>query len=257
MFGGLSVRTVVPNPSTRPGLSLPGRVLLAAGSAAVVVEHVVLGLVTRVEPAAGDDPPTLVEFHRTTVTGRFVLAAGESRALPFAHPLPWETPITVLGGQGLLDLRMGLRTEVAVGPLLDQGDLLGLFVHPLPAQERLLGAFDTLGFELRQVGMQAGRLPGVAHDLPFHQKIGFWVGPLYAGPMSELEVTFLADPTGLEVIFWVDRRLALAGFGHFSISRFRVRHDGVDEVDWTDLLDSWLRHAIERHAAAAAGPPAS
>nr|MDT0657064.1 sporulation protein [Micromonospora sp. DSM 115978] len=256
MTGGLSVRTVLPNPSTRPGLSLPGRVLLAAGSAEVVVDHVVLGLVTRVEAVEERTPPTLVEFHRGTVSGRFVLAPGETRDLPFALPLPWETPITVIGGQGLLDLRMGLRSEVAVGQLLDRGNLKGLFVHPLPAQEGILGAFDALGFELRQAGMQAGRLPGVTHALPFHQKIGFWVGPLYAGPFSELEVTFLADPTGVEVIFWVDRRLAMAGVGHFSLSRFRLRHTDVAATDWTDLLDGWLRRATERHAATAADPAA-
>ena len=50
---GLSVRTTLPNPSTRPGLRLPGRVTLAAGPDDVLVRHIRLGLVTTVEP---DDP---------------------------------------------------------------------------------------------------------------------------------------------------------------------------------------------------------
>lgn len=249
---GLTVETVVSNPSTRPGLDLPGRVILTAGAAEVLVDHVVLGLVTRVEPATADEPQVMVEFHRTAVAGTFVLAAGERRVLRFAAPMPWETPVTVIGGQALLNLRIGLRTEVSVGPSLDRGDLRGLFVHPLPAQERILGALGGLGFELRQAGLQGGRLPGVRQTLPIHQKIGFWVGPLYAGPISELELTFLTDADGVDVIFWVNRRLALAGVGHFSISRFRVRHGGVDDVDWAQVLDGWVRHAIDRHAAAAA-----
>lgn len=50
---GLSVQTTLPNPSTRPGLRLPGRVTLAAGPEDVLVRHIRLGLVTTVEP---DDP---------------------------------------------------------------------------------------------------------------------------------------------------------------------------------------------------------
>lgn len=256
---GLAVQTGLANPSTRPGLRLPGRVTLTAGRHDVPIGHVVLGLVTRVEPASPDAPLALVEFARSAATGAFVLAAGERRTIGFAAPLPWETPVTVINGQALLNLAVGLRTEVAVGAELDRGDLHGIYVHPLPAQERILAAFATLGFALRQAGMQANQLPGVRHRLPFHQKIGFWAAPLYAGPIGEVEVTFVADAEGVEVILWLDRRLALAGAGHFSISRFRVGHDraagpaGEDETAWVSLVDGWLRHALHRHAVAASG----
>lgn len=256
---GLEVHTGLANPSTRPGLRLPGRVTLTAGRHDTPIGHVVLGLVTRVEPASPDGPYLLVEFARAAATGAFVLGAGERRTVGFAAPLPWETPVTVINGQVLRNLSMGLRTEVAVGRELDRGDLHGIYVHPLPVQERILATLASLGFTLRQAGLQSGKLPGVRHDLPFHQKIGFWAAPLYAGPFGELEVTFLADATGVEVILWLDRRLALAGAGHLSISRFRVGHDraagpaGADEAAWVGLVDGWLRHALERHALAASG----
>lgn len=256
---GLDVHTGLANPSTRPGLRLPGQVTLTAGHRDVPIAHVVLGLVTRVEPASPDEPHFLVEFARSQATGAFLLGAGERRTIGFAAPLPWETPITVINGQALLNLAVGVRTEVAVGPELDRGDLHGIFVHPLPVQERILAAFATLGFALRQAGVQAGRLPGVRQSLPFHQKIGFWAAPLYAGPIGEVEVTFLTDSRGVEVILWLDRRLALAGAGHFSISRFWVGHDratgpaGEDETTWISLVDGWLRDALRRHAIAASG----
>ncbi len=88
--------------------------------------------------------------------------------------------------------------------------------------------------------------------MPFHQKLGFWAAPLYAGPFSEVEVTFLANPYGMQVILALDRRLALAGAGHASLSRFRVRHTGVDEVDWVGVVDGWIRYAVTRHASVAA-----
>ncbi|MEV4655674.1 sporulation protein [Micromonospora sp. NPDC049301] len=249
---GLSVQTTLPNPSTRPGLRLPGRVTLAAGPDDVLVRHIRLGLVTTAEP---DDPyaaKRLVQFFQLPIAGRFVVPANRRRAVDFALPLPWETPVTTFGGVPLLSLRMGLRTEVSVDPDLDQGAMVPVFVHPIPTQEHVLAALDTLGFSIRQAGLQEGGLPGVAHTLPLHQRWGYWVAPLYAGPITELEVIFVTNSAGLEAIFWMDRRLALAGITHQSISRFRIWHADADRRDWVATVDGWLRQAINRHAAAAA-----
>ncbi len=249
---GLTVRTALANPSTRPGLRLPGRVTVTAGSTDVPVLRVRLGLVTAAEPDDPDAPRRLVQFHEATVADGFVLRAGRARGIPFEFPLPWETPVTIVGGVPLLSLRMGLRTEVAIEPRLDQGAMVPVFVHPLPTQAHVLAALDTLGFSMRQAGLVDGRLPGVEQSLPLHQRLGYWVAPLYAGPITELEVTFVANSAGLEVLFWCDRRLALAGITHQSISRFRIWHADAERRDWVATVDGWLRQAINRHAAAAA-----
>ncbi|WDZ87564.1 sporulation protein [Micromonospora cathayae] len=249
---GLTVHTSVTNPSTRPGLKLPGRVTLTAGNRDVPVGHVRLGLVSTVEPEEPDAPRRLVQFHQAAVAGGFVVRAGRRRSVAFALPMPWETPVTIFGGVPLLSLRMGLRTEVAVDPLLDQGALVPVFVHPLPTQQHVLAALDTLGFTMRQAGLQAGRLPGVAQSLPFHQRLNYWVAPLYAGPITELELIFVADSATLEVILWADRRLSLAGVTHQSISRFKVWHVDAGQRDWVSVVDGWLRTTINRHAEAAA-----
>ncbi|ASW54114.1 sporulation protein [Plantactinospora sp. KBS50] len=246
---GLSVQTDLLNPSTRPGLRLPGRVSLAATLGALRVDRVLLGLVAKVEDADGGQ--SLVEFHRAAVAGPFVLAAGERRVVPFSVQVPWETPLTVIADKAPLSLRMGLRTDVVVGVDAARDDLRPLFVHALPAQAGILDTLAGLGFELRQAALRAGRLPGVRQELGFHQVVGYWAAPMYAGPMNELEVTLLTDAYGVEAIFWLDRRLALSGGGHTSISRFRVNHAGADRVDWPKVLDGWLRRAIDRHASAA------
>jgi sporulation-control protein spo0M len=246
---GLSVQTDLPNPSTRPGLRLPGRVTVTANLGEVPVDGVRLGLVGKVEGADGGQ--SLVEFYRIPVAGRFLLAANERRVIPFAAPIPFQTPVTVLARFVPLALRLGLRTEVVVGSAVERDDMRPLFVHPLPAQQGILTALDGLGFQLRQAALRAGRLPGVRQDLSFHQMIGYWAAPLYAGPISEVELTFVTDPVGLDVIFWVDRRLAMSGGGHLSLSRFRVNHAGADRVDWARVVDGWLRHVVERHAYAA------
>ncbi|MET8253606.1 sporulation protein [Micromonospora sp. NPDC005197] len=249
---GLSVRTTLPNPSTRPGLRLPGRVTLAAGPDDVLVRHIRLGLVTTVEPDDPAAPRRLVQFFSLPIAGRFVVPAGRRRAVDFALPLPWEIPVTTFGGVPLLSLRMGLRTEVSVDPDLDQGSMVPVLVHPIPTQQHVLAALATLGFMIRQSGLQEGGLPGVEHTLPLHQRWGYWVGPLYAGPVTELELIFVTNSAGLEVIMWLDRRLSLAGITHQSISRFRIWHADAGQRDWVATVDRWLRQAINRHAAAAA-----
>lgn len=248
-WAGLSVRTHLTNPSTRPGLRLPGHVTVTAHTHDLTVAHVVLGLIARVESDTGDT--ALVEFHRTAVAGPFHLAAGRARVLPFALPVPWETPLTVVAATAPLNLRAGLRTEVSLGTGHDHGDLRPLFVHPLPAQERVIDTLTGLGFQLRHAGLQTGRLPGTRQVFPFHQKIGFWVAPLYAGPITEIELTFLTDPHATEVVVWADRRPALSGAAHPSISRFRVRHDTVPDLDWPRVVDGWLRRTVDNHATAA------
>ncbi|TDC43281.1 sporulation protein [Micromonospora sp. KC213] len=249
---GLSVSTTLTNPSTRPGLRLPGRVLLAAGRDDVPVRHIRLGLVATAEPDDPRSPRRLVQYHQVPIAGRFVVPAGRRRAVDFAVPLPWETPVTIVGGVPLMALRTGLRTEVSVDPDRDQRAMVPVFVHPLPSQQHVLAALDTLGFTLRQAGLVQGRLPGVEQTLPVHQRLGYWVAPLYAGPMTELEVIFVANPAGLEVLLWVDRRLSLTGISHQSISRFRIWHTGSEQRDWVTTVDGWLRATIDRHAAAAA-----
>lgn len=145
------------------------------------------------------------------IAGAFVVPAGRRRAVDFALPLPWETPVTIFGGVPLMSLRMGLRTEASVDVDLEQGAMVPIFVHPLPTQQHILAALDALGFSLRQAGLVAARLPGVEQALPLHQRLGWWVAPLYAGPITELEVIFVANSAGLEVILWADRRLSWPG----------------------------------------------
>ncbi|MEV0809553.1 sporulation protein [Micromonospora sp. NPDC050200] len=251
VWTGLSVSTTLTNPSTRPGLRLPGRVTLTAGPDDVPIRHIRLGLVAQVEPDDPGEPRRLVQYHQVPIAGRFVVPAGRRRAVDFAVPLPWETPVTIFGGVPLMTLRTGLRTEVSVDPELEQGAMVPVFVHPLPTQQHVLAALDTLGFVMRQAGLSQGRLPGVEQALPLHERLGYWVAPLYAGPITELEVIFVANSAGLEVILWLDRRLSLTGITHQSISRFRIWHAGAEQRDWVATVDGWLREAINRHAAAA------
>ena len=241
--GGPSVDTVLANPNTRPGLTLDGQVRILGGDHDVTVDRVVLGLVTRVEHEHGDG---FVEFHRLPVAGSFPLRAGEQRDLPFALPVPWETPITHVHGP-LHGMTMGLRTELAVANAVDKGDLDEVAVHPLPAQERILDAFAQLGFRFARADLEHGGIYGVPQQLPFYQEIEFHPAPQFAGAINEVEVTFVADPSGVEVILEFDKRGGFLAPGHDAYGRFRVSHAEADSTNWTEAVESWVRQAAGRY----------
>jgi sporulation-control protein len=247
--GGPSVDTVLTNPNTRPGLALDGRVHVIGGTNDVTIDQVVLGLVTRVEMESGDSEyNAMVEFHRLAVAGSFALRAGERQEIPFSFPVPWETPVTDVYGQRLHGMTMGLRTELAVAKAVDKGDLDAVQVHPLPVQERILAAFSQLGFRFKRADLERGHISGLHQTLPFYQEIEFWPAPQYAGSINEVELTFVADPHGVNVILEFDKRGGFFTGGQDSFGRYRVEHSAVDQTDWTAVVDGWVRQAVSGYS---------
>ncbi|MER5964474.1 sporulation protein [Streptomyces sp. NPDC002057] len=253
-IGGPSVDTVLDPGAVTPGGTLSGQVHLKGGSADSTVEHLTVELVAHVEAEhdGGESEGTVV-FHRQVVGGSFRLAEGEPRSVPFSFPLPWETPITELYGQGL-GITLGVRTELGIAGGKDKGDLDPLAVRPLPAQEAVLDAFGRLGFGFRSADLELGHIQGTGQRLPFYQEIEVTPSPRYAHQVDEIEVTFLAGPAGMEVVLEADRRGGLLSEGHDSVSRHTVGHHDVDQVDWNAEVESWMRQLVE-HAPHASPSP--
>ncbi|MDO3700328.1 sporulation protein [Micromonospora sp. C28SCA-DRY-2] len=246
--GGPSVDTVLTNPNTRPGLTLEGQVNLLGGDAPANIEQVVLGLVTRVEIEGGDtEYAGIMEFHRMVVSGPLQLAPKQQLAIPFQLPVPWETPITDVYGQRLRGMTMGLRTELAVARAVDKSDLDQVNVHPLPVHERILEAFQRLGFRFKHADLERGRIHGVQQTLPFYQEIEFFAAPQYAQTVAEVELTFVTSRDGVDVILECDKRGGFLSAGHDVFGRYRVPHTDADRVDWAQVVDGWLRETTSRY----------
>ncbi|WP_412099748.1 sporulation protein [Micromonospora ureilytica] len=246
--GGPSVDTVLSNPNTRPGLVLGGQVNLTGGSHDVEIDHITVGLVTRVEmDGAGEEYDALVEFHRVHVSGSLRLSAGQHLSLPLQVPMPWETPVTSLYGQPLHGMTMGLRTEVAVRGAVDKGDLDPVYVHPLPVQERILEAFGRLGFQFKGADLERGHLSGVHQSLPFYQEIEYYAAPQYAHGINEVELTFIAAEHGVDIVLEFDKRGGLFTGGHDSYGRYHAAHADADGVDWAAQVDTWVRQALDQY----------
>jgi sporulation-control protein len=239
--GGPSVDTVLTDPATHPGGTLHGEVRVAGGEYDVLIDNIVLALVTRAE---AEDGEALLEFHRASVAGNFTLRAGAREDIPFTLTVPWETPVTHLAGKPLAGMTMGVRTELSVAKSVDQGDLDGVEIHPLPAQEKILAAFDRLGFRLRHADVERGGIYGVRQELPFYQEIEYAAPAEYAKSMDEVEVTFVADPAGIEVILEFDKRGGLLREGRDTYARYRVSHDEVSGVDWVPVVKGWVHEVV-------------
>ncbi|PZG08568.1 SpoOM family protein [Micromonospora craterilacus] len=248
--GGPSVDTVLANPNTRPGETLEGQVNLVGGEAPANIEQIVVGLVTRVEIERGNNEHGgVMEFHRQVVGGPLQLAPKQQLSIPFQVPVPWETPITDLYGQRLPGMTMGLRTELAIARAVDKGDLDQVSVHPLLVQERILQAFLQLGFRLKSADLEQGRIHGVPQMLPFYQEIEFFAAPQYAQVVNELELTFVTNPNGIDVVLECDKRGGFRAPGPDAFGHYQVGHGEADGHDWAQVVDGWLRETIERFGA--------
>ncbi|MEU4894136.1 sporulation protein [Streptomyces sp. NPDC044780] len=247
--GGPTVDTVLDPGPVCPGGPLTGQVHLEGGKADFEIEQITLELVARVEDERGDEEREgVVLFDRFTVAGGFRLGEGERRSLPFTAHLPWETPITELYGQPL-GIILGVRTGLEIAGAKDKGDLDQLTVSPLPAQEAVLEALGQLGFGFKSADLELGHVGGTGQRLPFYQEIELSPAPQYAHAINELEVTFLANPSGMDVVLEADKRGGFFSEGHDALTLFTVGHEGVEHRDWNAEVDAWVRQLVEQRAA--------
>ncbi|HET6706279.1 sporulation protein [Amycolatopsis sp.] len=239
-IGGPSVDTVLDSPHAEPGRPVTGQVHVRGGNADAEIGQVVLALVASADPAPGQyGYGGDTEFFRLVVQQGLRVPAGQLVSIPFRLPLPWETPVTAVGGTVLPGVRVGVRTDLLVEGAPDKGDLDPVLVGPLPSQNKVLDAFGVLGFTFRGAGIVAGHLPGVSGELGFHQELEFFPPAQYAGRVNQVTVTFVATPDELHVILDADKRGDTPG-------HLRLTHEEAQHTDWATPVSGWLAQAAER-----------
>ncbi|MEV6861645.1 sporulation protein [Streptosporangium subroseum] len=224
-FGaGVEVDTVLQNSNVRPGEVLRGQVNFRGGGSDYKVEGIFIDFTAVVEVESGDNEyKSNYSFLRQQITGPFHLASGAPQSAPFEILVPWETPISAIGGHPLRGMQLGVATELALAGALDKGDLDPLFVNPLPAQDHVLGALDNMGFRFKKADLERGTLHG--SQMPFFQEIEYYAGREYTRHFNELELTFIAGPHALDVILEADKRGGFMSSSHDTYNRFTVRYN--------------------------------
>ncbi|MBM7773071.1 sporulation-control protein [Actinokineospora baliensis] len=245
--GGPSVDTVLDSPHVGPGQTIGGRVRIKGGSADVEIGQVVLALQSRVEVEHhGGEAVGTGELVRVVVAERVRVSANQDLDVPFRLAVPWEAPITAVGGSPLPGMNLGVRTDLVIAGAPDKGDLDPVVVHPLPSQDRVLDAFGALGFRFAKADVEVGRLHGVPQQLPVYQEIEFYAPPQFSGRINQVELTFVATPHELHIVLEADRRGGVFGGGGDAFGRFSLTHQEAEATDWAPLIGQWLEQVSQR-----------
>lgn len=122
-------------------------------------------------------------------------------------------------------------------------------------QEAVLEALGQLGFGITAADLELGGIRGSGQQLPFYQEIELAPPPHYAHQVNEIEVTFLADPAGMEVVLEADKRGGLFSGGHDALSRHRVSHTDTARSGWNAVVGSWISQLVETHNAGFSDQP--
>ncbi|WP_066362009.1 sporulation protein [Herbidospora mongoliensis] len=225
-FGaGVEVDTVLATSTVRPGETLSGQVNFVGGGSDYNVEGIFIDFTAVVEVESGDNEYNAnYSFLRQQVAGPFHLTAGARHSAPFQIPVPFETPISAIGGHPLRGMKLGVKTELSLAGALDKGDLDPLFVTPLPIQEHLIMALDRQGFRFSKADLERGTLQG--SRMPFYQEIEYYAGPQWSRHFNALELTFITNPHAIDVILEADKRGGFMSSGHDTYNRFTVPLNG-------------------------------
>ncbi|MEU6717444.1 sporulation protein [Nonomuraea sp. NPDC046802] len=236
----LAVETTLTTPRIRPGGLLAGTVRLWDGRADADIEHlaVVLRSGEQLEPAPA-------ELHRAQVRGPFTLRRGEEIKLGFQIPVPWETPISVMGGRRISGLALGARADITTATAADHGHTEFVAVEPLPSQLRVLQALMQLGCQLNAADLMKGRMEGAGQELPFHQEISFHPSVLHGGIAGQVRLSWAAGAQHLHLTFEAGHRSGRAVSGD-AVARFHISHAEALHTDWPSEIDRWLTLLLTR-----------
>lgn len=238
--GAAEVETVLDRPETLPGTVVTGLTTIRGGNVEQEIERVLVALEATVEVETDDSTwYEQVTFGTQQIGGGFTIHPGQEVTGRFELPVPWQTPITDVGGWHLHGMKVGVRTTLSIPGAVDPGDLDPVSIQQLPIQSAVLEALGDLGFHFRSADVEKGRLHG--SDLPFYQEIELKPSGEFARRISELEVTFLVDGAGMDVVLEADRRGGLLSSGGDSLSRFRVGHHDTDRHALAGALHQQLQ----------------
>jgi sporulation-control protein len=238
--GGASVETVLTEVNVVPGGVVQGEVRIQGGSVNQQIEGLSVGLQAKVEVEGGDQEYKQdVQFTKVQLGGAFEVQAGAVHVVPFGLEIPWETPITVIDGQPLRGMNIGVTTELAIARAIDSGDLDPINVHPLPAQKAILDAFIQLGFRFKNADLERGHIRGTRQKLPFYQEVEFFPPAQYRG-LNQVELTFVADGQAMDVVLEMDKKPGLFSEGSDTFRSFQVGLHDYQGTDWAAYLNQWL-----------------
>ncbi|ASO19214.1 sporulation-control protein [Actinoalloteichus hoggarensis] len=259
--GGATVEVLPSVPEIAPGETVQGGVLLLGGQTEQELGSLSIDLVAEVHMAENSTlapaahPTVTLPFTQIELGNRRMIAPGESVMVPFELSIPWETPITISRTGYLSGMAVGIRAEAdLLRTIVDAVAIAPIVVTPLPSQQRILDAMTNIGFTPKAADLEYTSLRGVDQQLPFIQEIEYEPPTEFAEHVHDVELTFIANATDLQVVLEVDKRVRViksedsSARGETTMGDFSLSHDDFDTVDWEDRLQSWLTNVARTPA---------
>src|SRR5688572_13344295 len=163
-FGGVEVDTVLPPQPALAGGQLFGQVNLRAKSDTDITA-ITLILVSQA-------PMGELELGRFQVAGMVRVPSGTTQSVPFSVPLPPHTPFTVLFGQNLPGMNLGVRTELSVASGKAKGDFDPVRVEAASVHEQIMDTLGLIGCKFVRSDIRPGVHAGF--NVPAAQAIIFF-----------------------------------------------------------------------------------
>jgi sporulation-control protein len=235
-FGGVEVDTVLAAQPAAPDGALSGQVHLRAKGDVDIASIQLLLVATG---ATGE-----VELGRFTVAGGLHLGSGAVQAVPFTITLPPHTPMTVLYGQNLPGVSVGVRTEVAVAGGTGKTDFDPFQVTATEVHQHVIDALGTIGCRfVRNELRPAGQAITFYAPVPAGQPVGPHI--------PQLTFIFAADPQGMNV---TAELAAHPGQGdlHRITPELAARLAAATEEGqgWVEHVDGWVTQILAKATAA-------
>lgn len=246
-LGGVEVDTVLsPHPAASGG-QLSGQVHLRAKSDTDITG------ITLILVAGGPSGET--ELGRFPVAGLVRVPSGANQSVPFGVPVPPHTPFTVLYGQNLPGITLGVRTEVAVASGSAKGDFDPVRVDASPAQQQIMDALGTIGCRFVRNELRPGHMTGL--PVPAAQAITFYA-PIPDGqqPGPHIpQITFTLTSTGQGMTVLAELAGRYGSPDRYELSTSDIERIGGTEGGWTSEVDRWLVNALDKLSQPATAAP--
>ncbi|MEU9169700.1 sporulation protein [Streptomyces sp. NPDC048420] len=216
-----------------PGGELRGEVLLRGGRRETYIDYLDLCVHVRCTDHDGRESEYEVDTH-SAEPGQVTLRAGEERRLTFSQRLPWETPLSELGGRAL-GVALSVKSRITRGDDEEGGidvddDLL--HVAPLPLHEAILDLFAEEGYLCDSADVVESDVPGTEQRLGIIQTFRLTGHAPGQDRPEALEVTFQTNAVGA----MIHVRRAAPDERHWEdkppARRFPAAHHEVGTVDW-------------------------
>ncbi|WP_238012122.1 sporulation protein [Dactylosporangium sp. AC04546] len=237
-FGGVEVDTVLsPQPAT-PGGALTGQVnLRAKGDTDISGIHLLLVATGQL----GE-----VELARHTVSGPMNVTSGATPSIPFTMAVPSHAPFTVLYGQQLPGINIGVRTEVAVASGSAKGDFDPARLDASPAHQHIMDALGTIGCRFVRNELRPGVPSGV--DVSVAQAITF-LAPVPEGQqpgphIPQIVFLFTGTHDGMTVIAELAGRPGAGDKHHLSTGEMDELSGTED--GWIGEVDGWVSSILQK-----------